>query len=162
VSCVSDDAAFIFGEDPDHPGWHTWQLSDNTRYNGFLGPLLVQRAGNIARVRMTPEHRHSNLANAVHGGTTLGFIDVALFGASRVFGLIEAGTAVTLDLSVQFIGAGAIGVEMVAEVELLRETRRLLFLRGIVSQGDDKVAAFSGTIRKPTGAKEFPALAGRG
>jgi uncharacterized protein (TIGR00369 family) len=159
---MSDDAAFIFGEDPDHPGWHTWQLSDNTRYNGFLGPLLVRREGDRARVKMTPEHKHSNLANAVHGGTTLGFIDVALFGASRVFGLIEAGTAVTLDLSVQFIGAGAIGVEMEAEVELLRETRRLLFLRGLVTQGADKIAAFSGTIRKGSSEKASPSLSGRG
>ena len=147
---MSDDAAFFFGEDPAHPGWHSWQLRDDTRYNGFLGPLLVRREGDIARVRMTPLHKHSNLADAVHGGTTLGFIDVALFGASRVFGLIEAGTAVTLDLSVQFIGAGKTGVIMEAEVELLRETRRLLFLRGLVTQGDDKVAAFSGTIRKAT------------
>ena len=147
---MSDDAAFFFGEDPAHPGWHSWQLRDDTRYNGFLGPLLVRREGDIARVRMTPLHKHSNLADAVHGGTTLGFIDVALFGASRVFGLIEAGTAVTLDLSVQFIGAGKTGVIMEAEVELLRETRRLLFLRGLVTQGDNKVAAFSGTIRKAT------------
>ena len=80
----------------------------------------------------------------------MGFIDVALFGASRVFGLIEAGTAVTLDLSVQFIGAGKTGVMMEAEVELLRETRRLLFLRGLVVQDEETVAAFSGTIRKPT------------
>ena len=151
---MSDDAAFFFGEDPDHPGWHSWQLRDDTRYNGFLGPLLVRREGDIARVRMMPLHKHSNLADAVHGGTTLGFIDVALFGASRVFGLIEAGTAVTLDLSVQFIGAGKTGVIMEAEVELLRETRRLLFLRGLVTQGDDKVAAFSGTIRKATGSTE--------
>ncbi len=147
---MSDDAAFIFGDDPDHPGWQTWQLSDETRYNAFLGPLLVRREANVARVRMMPERKHSNLANAVHGGTTLGFIDVALFGASRAFGLIEAGTAVTLDLSVQFIGAGATGIALEAEVELLRETRRLLFLRGLVVQSDDKVAAFSGTIRKST------------
>ena len=41
---------------------------------------------------------------------------------------------------------------MEARVELLRETGRLLFLRGLVVQGDAdaKVAAFSGTIRKPT------------
>jgi acyl-coenzyme A thioesterase PaaI-like protein len=95
-------------------------------------------------------NRHSNLRDAVHGGVTLGFIDVAMFGASRMFGLIEAGAAVTLDLSVQFIGAGVIGEPLEAEVELLKETGRLLFMRGIVSQGESRVAAFSGTIRKPS------------
>ena len=41
---------------------------------------------------------------------------------------------------------------MEARVELLRETGRLLFLRGLVVQGDDAevMAEFSGTIRKPS------------
>ena len=85
-----------------------------------------------------------------HGGALLAFIDVALFAAARGFGLITAGTAVTLDLSTQFIGGGRIGEPLEAQVELLRETGRLLFLRGLVVQGDDKIASFSGTIRKPT------------
>ena len=147
---MSDEAAFAFGEDPDHPGWHSWRLKDETRYNGFLGKLIVRREGELARVRMFPARVHSNLQDAIHGGTTLGFIDAALFGASRMFGLIEAGTAVTLDLSTQFIRAGRMGEPLDAEVELLRETRRLIFMRGLVVQGDDKIAAFSGTIRKST------------
>ena len=148
---MSDEPAFSFGEDPDHPGWHGWRLKDATRYNGFLGKILVRREGTVARVRMFPERVHTNLQDAIHGGTTLGFIDVALFAASRMFGLIEAGTAVTLDLSNQFIGGGRIGEPLDAEVELLRETRRLIFMRGLVIQGENKVAAFAGTIRKSVG-----------
>ncbi len=127
-------------------------MTDPSRYNGtVLGKMLVRSEGEgKARLRMFPEHRHSNLRDAVHGGVTLGFIDAAMFGASRLFGSITAGTAVTLDLSVQFIGAGVIGKPLDAEVELLKETGRLLFMRGIVVQGDERVAAFSGTIRKPT------------
>lgn len=125
-------------------------MIDASRYNGtVLGKLIVRSEGaGKARLRMFPEHRHSNLGNAVHGGTTLGFIDVALFGAARMFGLIDTGLAVTLDLSVQFIGAGQLNEPLDAEVELLQETRRLLFMRGLVLQGDDRIAGFSGTIRK--------------
>ncbi len=127
-------------------------MIDKSRYNGtVLGKMIVRGDGNgKARLRMFPEHRHSNLGNAVHGGTTLGFIDVALFGAARMFGLIDTCLAVTLDLSVQFIGAGRLNEALDAEVELLKETRRLLFLRGLVVQGADTVASFAGTIRKPT------------
>ncbi len=142
--------AFIQVDDPDHPGWQSWTLSDPTRFNAVLGKMLVRRDCERARVRMFPEHRHTNLSDNVHGGVTLAFIDIALFAGSRIFGLIEAGAAVTLDLSVQFIGAGKARAPLDAEVELLRETRRLLFLRGLVTQGDEKVAAFAGTIRKPT------------
>jgi len=147
-----DTPAFNSSPDPDNPGWLNWQMTDPSRYNGtVLGKMLVRSEGEgKARLRMFPEHRHSNLRDAVHGGVTLGFIDAAMFGASRLFGSITAGTAVTLDLSVQFIGAGVIGKPLDAEVELLKETGRLLFMRGIVVQGDERVAAFSGTIRKPT------------
>jgi len=143
-------ATFLYEEDPDHPGWMRWGFTDPTRYNSFLGPMLVKVEGGIAHVRMTPERRHSNLRDNVHGGAMLGFIDVALFAASRSFGLITAGTAVTLDLSVQFIGGGRVGELLEAQVELLKETGRLLFLRGLVVQGEEKVASFSGTIRKPS------------
>ncbi|MGN6268612.1 MAG: PaaI family thioesterase [Sphingomonas sp.] len=145
-----DKPSFLLQESPDHPGWMTWELSDPSRFNSFLGPFLLKVEGGIARVRMTPRHAHSNLQDNLHGGALLAFIDIALFAASRGFGLIEAGTAVTLDLSVQFIGAGAVDEALEAQVELLRETGRLLFLRGLVVQGDDKIASFSGTIRKPS------------
>ena len=144
--------AFDNSLDPDNPGWLKWDMTDPSRYNGtVIGKILVRSDGEgKARLRMFPGHMHSNLSGVVHGGTTLGFIDVAMFGASRMFGLIEAGTAVTLDLSVQFIGAGVIGEPLDAEVELLKETGRLLFMRGLVLQGENRIAAFSGTIRKPT------------
>ena len=147
---ATEPAGFRYEEHPDHPGWMRWGLHDRTRFNELLGPMLVRVEGELARVRMTPERRHSNLSDHVHGGALLGFIDVALFGAARGFGLIEAGTAVTLDLSVQFIGGGRIGEVLEARVELLRETGRLLFLRGLVVQGEDTVASFAGTVRKPS------------
>ena len=147
---VSDEAAdrhFVYQPDPDHPGWSTWALRDETRFNGLLGKMLVRQDGDLARVRMFPQRQHSNLADIVHGAVTLGFIDVSLFAAARVFGCIGSGPALTLDLSTQFIGPGQLDRPLDAEVELLRETRRLVFLRGIVHQGADKVAAFAGTIR---------------
>jgi uncharacterized protein (TIGR00369 family) len=146
------ETGFIADPDPDHPGWLSWKLRDATRFNGqVMGKMIVRPEGEgRARVRMFPEHRHTNLMGNLHGGTILSLIDVAMFAGSRMFGLIEAGTAVTLDMSVQFIGGATQGIPLDAEVELLKETGRLLFLRGLVVQGDVRVAAWSGTIRKPS------------
>lgn len=141
---------FVDQECPGQPGWRTWTIADPTRFNSLLGPLSYCIEGDIARVRMLPEHRHSNLRDHVHGGALLAFIDVALFAAARGFGVITVGTAVTLDLSTQFIGGGRIGEPIEARVELLKETGRLLFMRGLVVQDDEKLVAFSGTIRKPS------------
>lgn len=140
---------FVSEADPDHPGWQSWQLRDESRYNSFLGPMLVRKDGpGKAWTRMFPERRHSNLSNAVHGGTLTGFVDISLFAAARMFGLLDPGPAVTLDLSFQFIGAGRIDEPLDCEIDLLRETGRLLFMRGLARQEEDVIASFAGTIRK--------------
>ena len=152
---MADPAPFTYEDDPANPGWKRWRMSDPTRFNtAVLGELSVRVDGELARVRMLPERHHSNLRDHVHGGALLGFIDVAMFAACRGFGVLTAGAAVTLDLSTQFIGGGAIGRPIEAQVELLRETGRMLFVRGLVVQpaedGEARLAAFSGTLRKST------------
>ncbi|NJR78651.1 PaaI family thioesterase [Sphingomonas sp. 36D10-4-7] len=141
---------FSYEEHPDHPGWMSWEFRDDTRFNAFLGEIIVRVEDGQARVRMVPGHRHSNFGDNVHGGALLGFIDVALFAAMRSFGLMTAGPAVTLDLNTHFIGAGKVGEPLEARIELLRETQRLLFLRGLLVQDAGVVCEFSGTIRKPS------------
>ena len=148
--------AFHYEPAEDHPGWFTWNLTDETRFNAqTMGRMLTrieERADGVrvARLRMFPERRHSNLLEAVHGGITLALIDISLFSAMRTLLSGDAAGSVTLDLSTQFIGAGRLGEPLDAVVEVLRETGRLVFLRGLVEQGAETIAAFNGTIRKPT------------
>jgi acyl-coenzyme A thioesterase PaaI-like protein len=138
-------------------GWLSWNLNDKTRFNSFIEPLSVRPEAPLpdgrprARVRMHPKRKHSNLGDNVHGAVTLALIDVALFAASHQFGSLNAGFSVTLDLSTQFVGGGRIDEPLDAVVEQVRETGRLVFLRGMVVQGEGDqhiVASFSGTIRK--------------
>jgi acyl-coenzyme A thioesterase PaaI-like protein len=63
---------------------------------------------------------------------------------------VDAAGSVTLGIETQFIGAGDPSKPLDAVVQVLRETRRLGFLRGLVEQDDALVASFSATIRKPT------------
>jgi len=141
--------------DPDNPGWHTWNLADNTRFNAqTMGHMLVRKdSDTLCRVRMFPERRHTNLLDMVHGAITLALIDVALFASMRMLTGGDAGGSVTLELSSQFIGAGKPGVPLDAVVEVMRETKRLVFLRGTVVQGEADehlVASFTGIVRKPS------------
>jgi uncharacterized protein (TIGR00369 family) len=134
--------------DPNHPGWWTWDIAADDRYNASIGKLLVRAEGaGRARCRMFPELRHSNLGDVVHGGAVMTFIDMAFFAGGRLAGA-DVAFAVTLDCQVQFIAPGELGRPLDAEVELLRETGRLAFLRGKVLQEEIVVAAFSGTLRK--------------
>jgi uncharacterized protein (TIGR00369 family) len=147
---VTGPSPFVHVPDPANPGWLTWDLADKFRFNSLLGKMIVQRDGDIARARIFPERIHTNLLNSVHGGVTLAFADIALFVGAELLGQSESVGGVTLDLSMQFIGAGKAGEPLDADVELLRETGRLIFLRGIIFQSHGKVAAFSGTLRKAT------------
>lgn len=138
--------------DPDHPGWWSWDVRADERFNQVIGKLLVREAGPGRGVcRMFPEKMHSNLGDMVHGGAILTFIDMALFAGGAVAGA-NVMLAVTLDLSTRFLSRGRIGVPLDAEVELLRETGRLVFLNGRVIQGDELVASFTGALRTFTRA----------
>ncbi|HMC91868.1 MAG TPA: PaaI family thioesterase [Allosphingosinicella sp.] len=134
--------------DPDHPGWWTWDLPDGERYNSTLGKLLVRPEGEgRARCRMFPDGRQSNLGDVVHGGAILTFIDMAMFAGGYAAGA-DLGPSVTLDLSAQFLSAGRLGVPLDCTVELLRESKRMAVMRGLVEQAGETVAAWSGTLRK--------------
>jgi len=134
--------------DPDHPGWWSWSVKVDDRFNRVLGKLLVREGGPGRGIcRMFPDHGHSNLGDMIHGGAILTFIDMAFFAGGRLAGA-DIIRAVTLDCHVHFLGRGKIGVPLDARVELLRETRNLAFLQGRVVQEEEIVAAFSGTLRK--------------
>ncbi|TMJ14899.1 MAG: PaaI family thioesterase [Alphaproteobacteria bacterium] len=113
--------------DPDHPGWWTWDLSDQQdRYNATIGKLLVRSEGEgRARCRMFPDIAHSNLGNIVHGGAILTFVDMAMFAGGYMAGA-ALGPSVTLDLSAHFLSGAKLGVPLDSE----------------------SVASWSGTLRK--------------
>ncbi|MGZ8335893.1 MAG: PaaI family thioesterase [Allosphingosinicella sp.] len=135
----------------DFPGWWTWDMLADNRFNATIGRMLVRPDGpGRATCRMFPEERHLNLQGVIHGGALLTFLDIALFAGGRLAGADVLG-AVTLDLNAQFVDVGRIGVPIDAQVELIRETRRLVFLQGKVVQDGETIAAFSGALRKSSG-----------
>ena len=139
--------------DPDFPGWWTWDLADPVhagRFNATLGKILVRADGPDRGIcRMFPDERHLNLQDMVHGGALLTLADLALFAGGAMAGAGVIG-AVTLALDSQFLGAARAGAPLDAEVDLLRETGRLVFLRGLLIQDGARIAAFAGTLRKPS------------
>jgi acyl-coenzyme A thioesterase PaaI-like protein len=144
------DPAKCRGED----GWYSWNLVDRTRFNtAVLGEMRVRKEGQFCRLRMFPERRHTNLTDAVHGAVTLGLIDIALFAAMHINGNGEAGPSVTVELSTQFVEGGDPARPLDAVSEIVRETGRMLFLRGFATQprddgGEDIIASYSGIVRK--------------
>jgi uncharacterized protein (TIGR00369 family) len=136
-------------------GWFTWNMMDRTRFNtAVLGEMRVRREDAQCRLRMFPERRHTNLVDNVHGGVTLALIDISLFAAMHILGSGDAGPSVTVELSTQFVGGANPALPLDAVTEIVRETGKMLFLRGQCTQprpdgsGEDVIAAYSGIVRK--------------
>ncbi len=144
------DEVFEHGPCPDNPGWNRWDLKDETLFNGAVMGKLITRVDDNgkARLRMFPERRHCNLQGIIHGAITLSLIDIALFVTMHRIGTGNAGPSVTLELSSQFVGGGDPARPLDAVTEIVRETGKLVFVRGLVVQEADVVASFSGIVRK--------------
>lgn len=143
------DDVFEHGPDPENPGWRLWNLKDQTLFNGaVMGRLITRVEGDKCRLRMFPERKHENLQGIIHGAVTLSLIDISLFTTMHCIGSGNAGPSVTLELSTQFVGGGDPTRPLDAVTEIVRETGSLVFVRGTVEQEADRIAAFSGIVRK--------------
>ncbi|MBX3561243.1 MAG: PaaI family thioesterase [Sphingomonas sp.] len=138
--------------DPDHPGWWTWDLPRDGGYYANVGKLLVRADGpGRALFRMFPDDSHRNLEGGVHGGALMTFIDMAMFAG----GTLATGTAVmgvTLDCHVRFLAPVRPGSPIDAEVEVLRQSGRTLFVQGRVIQDGETVASYTGGLLRTAGA----------
>jgi acyl-coenzyme A thioesterase PaaI-like protein len=141
--------AYTWSPDPDDPDW---TLLHPARADGFVsifGQIRVRTEGVVrARCRVHAEARHLNILGSVHGGFALAFIDQVLFLGPHALGIKGSLGGMTLDVSTQFFGPLRAGAPIDAVVDVLRETGRLIFLRGLLEQDGQAAVAFSGTIRK--------------
>jgi len=135
---------------PDHPGWTTYDFPGSNRYNdAVIGSALVRvEDDRTCRVRYHPGIHLNNQMGQLHGGAILGMIDVGIFAA--LYFVVDHQTGgVTLDLATQFLAAGRGEIHTDIVLEVMRNTRNLVFVRGTVEQEPGvAIAAFSATIRK--------------
>ncbi len=141
-------------EDPEHPGWYSWGEFPRGSFAGATGKLLFKPDGpgrGIARI--FPDESMLNMGGSIHGGAVMSFIDMALFAGGRCAGMDE-GHYVTLDLTTHFIARGKAGVPLDAHVELVRQTRSLVFMQGTVRQEGEPCYSFTGTLKRYKGAAD--------
>jgi acyl-coenzyme A thioesterase PaaI-like protein len=132
---------------PDAEGFTGW-LFPGEGFNAYLGRLQTREEGAVVRVRAATGPSRANVQGSIHGGFLLGLLDQAIFVGPVAAGRLRFASAVTLAVSTQFVGSGRIDVPLDCLVEIVRETGRLLFLRGTIEQGDAVVLTYQATLRK--------------
>lgn len=126
-------------------GWTTWGAGADP-FETAIGPFCFRVEDGKTTSAFQPRREHLNGAGALHGGALMSFADFSLFSIAH--NALAGAKAVTLTCNCEFLSAGGLAAIVYAEGELLRETRSLVFVRGIVTQAKRPLLAFSSTLKK--------------
>lgn len=126
-------------------GWSTWSHGADP-FETAIGPFCYRVEGESVRAAFLPCREHLNGGGTVHGGALMSFADFSLFAIAH--NALAGAYAVTLTCNCEFIAAAREGEMVESSGEVLRETRSLVFVRGVAAQAGRSVLAFSGTLKK--------------
>lgn len=130
-------------------GWRLLHPPAGRGYDSRLPPLLIRRGKpGEAEARIETGAAGANSAGGLHGGFLASIAEVTLFLPLFLHGRVSSIGAATIDLSVQYLTAGTVDAPVEAHIQLLQETGRLGFVRGMLSQREKPICAYSGTVRK--------------
>ena len=120
-------------------GWSRW---DGEGFINLVGPFWTKGMGDAIIFGFLAEQRHHNRRGILQGGMMATFLDHALGRYCRQDDLSRRQATVQLD--VHYMDATQIGEFIVARCEVVRRTRSLVFVRGVVTAGDRPVASAAG------------------
>jgi acyl-coenzyme A thioesterase 13 len=126
-------------------GWTTWSRGADP-FETLLGPFCFKIEDGQARCAFAPRQDHLNGAGFIHGGALMSFADFALFSIAH--NALQGVKAVTLTCNSEFMSPGTLDGWMEANGEVLRDTRSVVFVRGVMTQKARPVLAFSGALKK--------------
>ncbi|MFI4975357.1 MAG: PaaI family thioesterase [Caulobacterales bacterium] len=110
-------------------------------FNNHNGPYFRAADGRQAFFAL---ERHCNGLGLIHGGMLAGFIDGLLANAAaRALGA----TAMTMHLSIDFLGMGRAGQWIIGEAGLLRAVGDLAFVEGRAHAGGRDLAQAAGIFK---------------
>jgi acyl-coenzyme A thioesterase 13 len=127
-------------------GWQTWGNGSDP-FETLTGPYYMRGlpSGGYECAFM-PEAHHANGMGNIHGGALMTFADFALF--SHAYDLVLAHPCVTMQFESQFVGGAKVGTRIVSHGEIVRETRTMIFLRGLIFQDTKPVLAYSAILKR--------------
>lgn len=132
--------------DGPYAGWTLWGGRDSS-FSGLLGGHYVRDIDGRTEIAAEPRPQHVNNGGFLHGGYLMGIADQSLFAIAR--GSLSREThAVTLTFTSEFLGAGVPDKPIGGTGEVLRETGKLIFIRGLLTQDGQPILSFAGTLRK--------------
>ena len=128
------------------PGYQP--MTAGGEYMKINGPLHVRREGARVWIGFRVEPRHCNPMGILHGGMMATFCDMLLpISAHYLSADLARRMLPTIQLQVDYLGPSPLGAWVQGDAQLLRTTRSLVFLQGLVSADGATVARASGIFK---------------
>ena len=119
--------------------------------DGFIaanGPLYVKKLNPGIVLGFRVEPRHCNPMGICHGGMIATFCDMLLpISAHYLSADLGRRFLPTINLQIDYLAASPKGAWVQGEAQLLRSTRSLVFMQGVVSADGQPVARASGIFK---------------
>lgn len=120
-----------------------WERNELGGFTSQVCPLWSRREPGRVAVGLIVEERHTNNhIGTLHGGVVMTFADVALGWA--VSTAVGHQMCVTLSLQTQFVSVARIGDFITCQAEVIRTTKQIVFVRGLIMAADRIVASAEG------------------
>ena len=114
---------------------------------GVNGPLYARRRDGGFQLGFRVEPRHCNPMNICHGGMMATFCDMLLPLSAHVLSDVGKRFLPTINLQIDYLAASPLGAWVQGEAQLLRATRSLVFMQGLVQADGVSVARVSGIFK---------------
>jgi acyl-coenzyme A thioesterase PaaI-like protein len=123
-----------------------WRWIDAHGFSSIVGSIWLKGNGDDLLVGMLSTDRHANEnLGTVHGGVLMTFADIA-FGCA-VAEAIGGVHCATVQLQLQFVASPTVGAFITCRPEVVRRTKVLVFLRGLISAEERTVGSADGLFR---------------
>ncbi len=119
-----------------------WERLPTQAFGAHVGPFYRPPGGGATFCGFLADERHGNKRGVVHGGMLATAFDVAMGNASWTAS--DQRPNATVQLTVQYVGALQLGEFASIRTEVVRATRSLVFVRGVMTVGDRIVATADG------------------
>jgi uncharacterized protein (TIGR00369 family) len=114
----------------------------------FNGPIYLRHEAGLVQLGFRVEARHTNTMGICHGGMMASFCDMLLpVSAHRQSAEVGERFLPTVSLQIDYLAASPLGAWVQGEAQVLRTTRSLVFVQGLVTADGTPVARVSGIFK---------------
>ena len=119
-----------------------WEIQPTKAFGTHVGPFYRPANGEKFVTAFRADERHGNKRGVAHGGMIATAFDIALGNAS--WEAAGGNPSATVQLTIQYVGALKLGDFAVIRTEVIRKTRSLVFVRGVMRVGETVIGTADG------------------